>query len=374
MPSKKFTVELLHSTLERDGASTNLTYDTVSRESLIEYVCKCGVSNQKSFRRIVESGGAFCDSCKEINTKEKIKHTNLEKYGVENPFQNEIIKNKIKETTIANLGVDHPSKSKEIMNKIQRTNLEKYGNICSLQGTEQKIMVKNTFINKFGVKHPLKNKDIINKIQSTNYKRYGGKSPYSDPEIQAKCTQTNLKRYGTKCPLQNLEILSKIKETNIAKYGVDHPTKSEVVKNKIKETCIRKYGVEYPQQSLEIQHKSQCNAKKYKLITMPSGQQRRVQGYEPYALKHLLKQYSEEQIISDRQYIPKIKYSFNEKCKYYFPDIFIPSENKIIEVKSTYTYKIDTQKIKIKADATKEQGYSYEIWVFNTKGEIEFTV
>jgi hypothetical protein len=56
----------------------------------------------------------------------------------------------------------------------------------------------------------------------------------------------------------------------------------------------------------------------------------------------------------------------NNKEKYYFPDIYIPHINKIIEVKSTWTYKCDTDVIKLKKNATELLGY--EIWIYNCKG------
>ena len=102
---------------------------------------------------------------------------------------------------------------------------------------------------------------------------------------------------------------------------------------------------------------------------MPSGAVRRVQGYEPFALDDLLKLYTEEQIITQRKHIPRIPYSVDSKKCYYFPDIYIPHENKIIEVKSTWTLNINPEIIDAKAEATTAAGYTYELWCFNAKGE-----
>jgi hypothetical protein len=102
---------------------------------------------------------------------------------------------------------------------------------------------------------------------------------------------------------------------------------------------------------------------------MPSGEVRRVQGYEPFALDDLLKVYTEEQIITQRKRIPRISYSIDSKKCYYFPDIYIPHENKIIEVKSTWTININPDVIDYKGKATEAAGYIYELWCFNAKGE-----
>jgi hypothetical protein len=66
--------------------------------------------------------------------------------------------------------------------------------------------------------------------------------------------------------------------------------------------------------------------------------------------------------------VPRISYEIDGKKKYYFPDIYIPHENKIIEVKSTWTYKCKTDSIQEKGDACKAQGYTYELWCFDGKG------
>lgn len=101
---------------------------------------------------------------------------------------------------------------------------------------------------------------------------------------------------------------------------------------------------------------------------MPSGTVRKVQGYEPFALDELLKIYTEDQIKTERKDIGSISYEMGGKVKYYFPDIAIPHENKIIEVKSVWTYKCKSDNIPQKAEATKAKGFIYEIWVYDQKG------
>jgi hypothetical protein len=114
--------------------------------------------------------------------------------------------------------------------------------------------------------------------------------------------------------------------------------------------------------------KAQQNARKYKQHTMPSGTIRKVQGYEPFALHDLLKSYKEDDIKTDRKDIPRIAYQKDGKDKYYFPDIYLPSINTIIEVKSTWTYRSKTDNIIEKEDATKAAGYNYDIWIYDAKG------
>lgn len=103
---------------------------------------------------------------------------------------------------------------------------------------------------------------------------------------------------------------------------------------------------------------------------MPSGAIRRVQGYEPFALTDLLHHgYTEEQIVTGRTGIPRIQYTADSKARYHFPDIFIPHENRIIEVKSTWTYACKEDNIQLKKTASEEAGYCYEIWCYDRDGK-----
>ena len=51
-------------------------------------------------------------------------------------------------------------------------------------------------------------------------------------------------------------------------------------------------------------------------------------------------------------------------------DIFIPSQNRCIEVKSKYTSQISTKIINAKLQALRLQNYKVDLWIFNEKGEL----
>jgi len=93
----------------------------------------------------------------------------------------------------------------------------------------------------------------------------------------------------------------------------------------------------------------------------------RHQGYENLALDELVKLYDELDIMTGRLHIPSIVYHINDIKHVYFPDIYIKSENKIIEVKSEWTIKLKRGNVEEKALATIKSGYKYEIWVYNDK-------
>jgi hypothetical protein len=118
---------------------------------------------------------------------------------------------------------------------------------------------------------------------------------------------------------------------------------------------------------MQIIVKNSYNKKKYKL---PSGKIEFVQGYEPFALNDLLNSgVLETDIIIGCKNVPTIWYKdTTEKLHRHYVDIFIPSQNLCIEVKSTWTITKENSFIFLKQTAAKELGYNYEIWVYNSKG------
>jgi hypothetical protein len=78
---------------------------------------------------------------------------------------------------------------------------------------------------------------------------------------------------------------------------------------------------------------------------------------------------SEDNVLTDRKEVPKIKYEIDGKISYYFPDIYIKSLNKIIEVKSTWTYEINKEKNIEKSKACTDAGYAFEFWIYSSKGK-----
>ena len=98
-------------------------------------------------------------SSKEI--QEKIKQTNLERYGAEHPLQN-----------------------KEVQEKIRQTNLEKYGCKYSFQNKKVQERYKQTCIERYGCENPLQNKEVQENIKQTNLKRYGTERIFQSEKIK----------------------------------------------------------------------------------------------------------------------------------------------------------------------------------------------
>ena len=187
-----------------------------------------------------------------------------------------------------------------------------------------------------------------------------------------KVKQTNIKKFGVEYPAQNKEVREKMKATTFKNYGVFNASQSDTIKAKKVESCLKNYGCENPMHNTEIVIKLSKNAYKLKEYILPSGKIIKVQGYEPFALNELITidNITEDDIITGCGNVPKIIYYDEEqKEHHHYVDIYIPSQNKMIEVKSTWTAEKKKDCIFLKQNACKEQGYLYEIWVYNDKGK-----
>jgi hypothetical protein len=113
------------------------------------------------------------------------------------------------------------------------------------------------------------------------------------------------------------------------------------------------------------------NAYKLKDYILPSGNIIKIQGYENYDLDELLRNgVLEKNIINGCSNVPEIWYEDKKGVEHrHYVDLFIPSQNRMIEVKSTWTAEKKKDCIFIKQQASKNLGFLYEIWVYDKKGE-----
>ena len=195
--------------------------------------------------------------------------------------------------------------------------------------------------------------NVQEKIKQTCLKKYGMEYSIRYPSIQEKICQTFFERYGVTCTLDAENV------------GVEHPLSNSVIQEKIRQTNIVKYGTIYPMQNADIAEKSSKNAYKLKSFVLPSGKQIKLQGYEPRALVELLKVCSEDDVVSSRKEVPEIWYFDKDGKKHrHFVDFYIKSINWCIEVKSTWTYEINKEKVLAKRLAAINGGLNYTILIF----------
>ena len=157
----------------------------------------------------------------------------------------------------------------------------------------------------------------------------------------------------------------------VKNYGVENPSQNEEIQNRKINTNIQNYGYKHPSQNSSYMNELSKNSYKFKDYILPSGEIIKIQGYENYALDELFNNdILEENIITGCKNVPEIWYDDeNGKKHRHYVDIFISSQNRCIEIKSTWTAEKKKDCIFLKQKAGKELGYNYEIWVYNGKGE-----
>ena len=336
------------------------------RKSTIHFNCGfCGNNCYKGFTNAIRKGPGFiCKSCTQKEKTKTAKKNSIEKYGVEHPWMLKEKQEERKKIWEENGGGPW---SKEAMEKREETNLKNRGVKYPGQCPEVKKKARETNIKRYGGPSPICSQKIKEKMEKTNIERYGCKVPSQNIIVKAKVKKTNIDRFGM-WATQREEHKERIKKTNKERYGVEIASKSDIVKEKIKKTNNERYGGNSVMSDPKIREKCFKNMKDRKEYKFPSGRIEYVQGYEPQALDILLKKYDENDIVCSNS--PTIYYSFNGKQHFHLTDIFIKSENKIIEVKSTWTFEKKEDKILIKQRESKNQGYKYEIWILTKKGEI----
>ena len=366
---KRYTLDLLHHLVNKDKFTLiGKDFEKLNRDTLIHFMCACGNEGAKCFRSIDISGG-FCKECINKKRNEKFKETCLKKFNKEHSSQSDEIKEEIKKVFLVKYGVEYIFQSEEIKKKSKNTCLKNYGVENPFQSIEIKEKIKSTNLARYGEKYSVISDIIKLKSKQTMYNKYNVEYPAQSAKLRDKTKKTCLRKYGTSYSAQSDEVKNKKRVNFLAKYGVSNPMQLKEIKDKVTATCMKKYGVRRVSQLPEIFCKFLF---KFKEFEMPSGSIRKIQGYEPFALKYLLSKGVKEEDIYTNDYInkpnPIVWFEKNKKHVHY-PDIFINSINKYIEVKSLYTVKLDRFQLMLN-NFPKKRSYDYDVWIFNEKGEL----
>jgi hypothetical protein len=323
----KYDINILHQFCYENNILLTDDYSNkfVNRDTILEGVCKnsdCENIFSKPFRQLLKING-YCENCSKENGKIKILETNIKKYGVDNAMKCQEFKDKQKQTIIEKYGVEHNSQLQNIKQQKRDKSIKKYGTEYILQSSEIRSQIKYTNLKKYGVDNPMKNKEIENKK-----------------------INTNLKKYGVKHFFETKDFKEKVIKTNIEKYGVPHHSQnSEIAENMLK---------------------TSYNKKQY---ILPSGKIITYQGYENFALDELLfeEKINEDDIVTERNNVPEIWYNDeNNKRHRHYVDIYIKSQNRCIEVKSTWTNQKKNNVLE-KKNAAESLGYKYDLWIYDKK-------
>ena len=287
----------------------------------------------------------YCSGeCRTIGTENKFRDTYSKK------DMNAILE-KRKETTIERYGIDNVSKRQDVREKLSTTTRS--------TAKIRNIKTRETNLARYGVESTNSLEEVLVKRKATIIEKYGVDHPLKVPEIAASVSKKNSEN--------SKERMAKAKETKLEVYGNEHYNN----RAKYTETCVERFGVGNPSQSAEIHEKKIKNSYKSKKFVFPSGREVYVRGYEPEAIMLLLEKYRENDIITETSQIPFFTYFECDGSRHiYFPDIYIPKDNLIIEVKSEYTYRgfigwYETNLLKEKS--VRDAGYDYRLMIMAKK-------
>lgn len=309
-------------------------------------------------------------SCKKC-TIEKREATMLKRYGTKSALQCPDIKQKRENTCLNKYGNIVPTKVQQVKDKMVETTRKKYGVDYTLQLDAIREKGKKTMMEKYNVEHALQNKDLLQKRNETNLELFGVENPLQNHEIIQKRKQTNLLIYGKEEVLQVPQIQEQIRNTMTNLYGASNPLQCISIKKKKDDTCEERYGDKDIMHNSKIFEKVIKNSFKRKDYILPSGKIISYQGYENIAFDELLKTINENDFTNDVKLMPIIIYEYNGKKKRYYPDIYLPSQNRFIEVKSDYTFKRYLAQNAAKQSQMFKDGYLFEIWICTTKNITE---
>jgi hypothetical protein len=357
----------------------------INRDTIIEGICAipgCENPFKKPFRDVVEKNG-YCrqhgveDANKKrevtcllkhgctnvtqsIDVQEKTKKTCLEKFGVEHALQSKEVKDKGKETNLKNLGVENPSQSKEIV-LLKRQNSLASGNAVYTLSYLHTLLQHNNANANANAEHT----DLTIR---------------KDTEIKFTCscgtahtkTFRTIEKNGAFCEAcQHVHATEQSIETNMKNRGVPYTMQDPSVVEKVTTTNRERFGG-HPMQNAKIFEKCLKNGFKTKEYRFPSGRIDKIQGREHCALDELLQNgVTEEDIVTGGKNVPEVWWYDEKNTRHrYYTDIYIPSLNKCIEVKSDYTFEVDKNVTLLKQKATMDAGYTHEIWVYQQVGKL----
>jgi hypothetical protein len=280
----------------------------VDNKTPMRYICDCGETGMTSLSNIIN--GHSCGKCK-LSGKPKVNFEFIRKYMADND--------------------------------------------CEL------ITPSNIYQNQIS---ELRFKCKCGKISKHTWKEFlARRKTCGDKECSLKKRElTNLKTYGERNVMFVPEIKQRWEEAIEKKYG-SMGNFMENTWKKSMETCMEKYGEPYVYYLEKFR-----NSFAPKYITLPkSGRVLRCQGYEDIAIQTLVSDpdFDENDIVVGDD-VPRVKYMFLGREHMYFPDIFLPSKNILIEIKSAFTLESDLSRNICKFEQA-DKLYDFYIWVYDKR-------
>lgn len=240
-----------------------------------------------------------------------------------------------------------------------------------------------TKINKMLIAQIFKRTEYLDSTHKFNERIYHIQNNYTSKIICTYCNKETLtfldinRGYSdtcsSKCGLN--KCIPKKKKTCLEKYGVENIFMTQQCKDGRKKFDLKnpehRHNLMY-RDGIHIMQIAECFEKsskiRWKKYIYPSGNIVNIQGYEDKAIDNLLLIYSEEEIIIKRKEMPSFYYfSEDNKRHRYYPDLWIPKDNLIIEVKSNWTYDREVKRNLLKRQSVLDAGYKFEFMIYIMK-------
>lgn len=179
-------------------------------------------------------------------TSEHYKQAIKKKYGVDNVFQSEIIKQKIKDRCLADHRVKFYQQTDLVRNKMRQTCLQKYGSTNYLTSEEGMEKSRIANLERYGVEKPLQNKQIKAQQEQTCIDRYGTPTPAVLQEFKDKAAETIYRHYGVYASMHDPNVREKAYQTKSingtwntsqAEIGLENYLKSLKIEYVYQYTC-----------------------------------------------------------------------------------------------------------------------------------------
>lgn len=199
--------------------------------------------------RSVNNHGDCCKKCQ----PQKFKSICIERYGCENVFQTEWVKEKSKQTCLDKYGHERACQASVVKDKIANTNLLLYGNKCALLNPQIKSKSEQTMLKKYGVSNLFYSKEFQDNLHDKIMEDYGCNNIAQIPYIREKIKQTNLEKYGNEWSCASSEIIKKMRKS-LYNNGTVPTSKTEKI---ICDMIAEIYGVDncfpsYPYDKLNL--------------------------------------------------------------------------------------------------------------------------
>lgn len=176
--------------------------DLPKRSSMvIQVLCDICKENEMSttycnYNKSIENTGSYaCKKC----AYEKVRLTNIRKYGVDNYAKTKECQEKIRSTIKSLYGVEHYSQTREYKEKFRNTCTDKYGESFGQRFAEK---AAESFRNKTGYDYPSQSPEVREKMINSYIEHYGSDNPAKSSEVRTKISQTLYANYSQKVSKQ----------------------------------------------------------------------------------------------------------------------------------------------------------------------------